>query len=546
MRSLGSMAVLKGLGLGTGGSVAALIAAGALSPLVTFSRASTARYSDLTLAAAAVDAPRFQSAIGGVFTADEIAAANSAARAASAPSTTADRSSLLALDRALLLSYGQSNSCGTEAWPARTKVAQAGCYMMGNSEHPQSTTGAWATIGTAQLNPLVGTVKNGTTGLLDDAGVAALTPGDSNLGESPLIGMTSEARRRYLAAGGSASTKWVAASCGVGGRSIEELSGTFRSDLTAVAPLGSFARLTQAMQQHKALADAAGENSGVLSVLFAQGEDNFSKSNGTNDEDTYLALLEQWRADLWAAVQSVFPGQTVRPLIMVLQTSGNGVVTSGFSGTDLRLSIANAQRRFAEANEDVHIVGPNYPVTEKGIHWDSNGTRQMGMFAGRDMADALMFRKKKTAFRAHSVQWRGAEVLISFRVPVAPIRFSDVYYILTATDYATKGFDVFNVDGLTAATISKVEIVGSHTVRITCASALSGTVQVAWGRRTTFIGNTNLKDSAGVINPSPFGWNYEYAAGSGDYAGANIAALVGNPYPSDNWALIEDRAAVAA
>lgn len=93
-----------------------------------------------------------------------------------------------------------------------------------------------------------------------------------------------------------------------------------------------------------------------------------------------------------------------------------------------------------------------------------------------------------------------------------------------------KGFTI--IDAIGVVPIQSVEIVGDAVTGLRVGRPLLPPANVYLGRQAESFGCTNICDTDETIAP----FTFDYAAGSGDYAGENIGALVGKPYPLWNWA----------
>jgi hypothetical protein len=130
------------------------------------------------------------------------------------------------------------------------------------------------------------------------------------------------------------------------------------------------------------------------------------------------------------------------------------------------------------------------------------------------------------------------DIFIDYFVPVGELQWGTIYQQTTgaaaltnAQGVTTYGFRV--TDTIGEVGILSVSIVGGATVRIQCRRAPVGAAYV-WYGSAEFQGGGNLRDS----DPAVGRFNYEYQTGRGQYAGANIAELVGKPYPLFNWAIL--------
>lgn len=423
----------------------------------------------------------------------------------------------------VVLSYGQSLSSGWEAWPALTTntamTSALGLYMLGNSDHPQSEDATeWLPFGAAQLNPLAATVsKDGA--LLDAAAQAALTPGDGATGETPGIAATLTARKMWLAHVGSVDDgrKWIHASCGVGGRTIEQLSRGASPNL--------FNRLVDFVTRLKALADAQGTSIRIVSVLYLGNEYNANIGyGGTTDRDTYIALHEQLRADVQTHVVSIV-GQSERPAWIEYQIGG------AFTSDDSGFGVQMAALDLIDRNR-TNLFGsqPTFAVTDKRAHLDPNGARWLGCLMGRALGHVLTRRRAFWPLTPFEAVRSGREIIVSHLVPAPPLVWTGAWrwtgYAQEHSLYPHKGFAL--IDGAGVVPISSVEIMRDTLVRIVAARDLTGTVQVRLGGQAAYAGNHNLFDSDPAVLPLA----YEYSAGNGQYAAANIPELIGKPYPA--------------
>lgn len=119
-----------------------------------------------------------------------------------------------------------------EAWPPLSTTQPYDNVMIGQAERPHAEQGGlWEPVGIVtkgddvNLNPLVATVRSTGSGtpVLTQAQIDALLPGDSNRGESPLIGAVN--LFRGLVKRSRPQTEFgrvLAMNCGVAGKSVEE------------------------------------------------------------------------------------------------------------------------------------------------------------------------------------------------------------------------------------------------------------------------------------------------------------------------------------
>ena len=193
------------------------------------------------------------------------------------------------------------------------------------------------------------------------------------------------------------------------------------------------------------------------------------------------------------------------------------------------MSIPMAQLDCASELPDWFVAAPAYPVTEKGGHLDPNGYRWLGQQFGKVMHKVLDLGEGWKPVHPVRATWRGTHVLVDFHVPHPPLVFSPCYRRTTPVSFSNGGFSVTDDDG-------DINIVAAAVVEEVCVllllerpprenSMLWYAAQVRHG------GYGNLHDS----DPTPASAQYEYREGSGQYPSANIAELVGKPYPLWNW-----------
>jgi hypothetical protein len=422
--------------------------------------------------------------------------------------------------------YGQSLAVGQETWPPLSKTQKFSNLMLGGAVTPNGTNTSYNQFATAGLQPLIAKGVSGST-ILTDPAIAALTPGDGASAENVGIGMANSAAL-HLARRLLADPKSFLVYCpAVGGKTIEQLSKVNSQD-----GVNLYLRFTSAVTQAHAAAVAASMSHSVTAIVFMQGEWDYVTTYGSTKatKALYRAMLEQLRTDMIADIKAA-TGQTEDPVFIIYQTGGSYTADADGTGT-AGLHIGMAQLEFALANpKKVALASPAYPVTDKGGHLDANGSRWFGMFLAKAYRRLVI---EGTEFRPLSptkIEMPDAlTIRIHFHVPEPPLAFANVYAVNTATDYAAKGFRVTDSGG--AKVIASVSIVADTIVEIVLQSALDeATGRIWYAGKTTHNGNGNLRDSDTEVASE----NYEYLAGTGMYASADIAALNGKPYPLNNW-----------
>lgn len=425
----------------------------------------------------------------------------------------------------IVMSYGQSLGEGWETWPSLSKSPQSGALMVGDNVDNLTEAGAYGAMGVDQFNPLVAYTRVGTSNLTG-AQEAALSPGDGAVGEPPVIGLVNGAKRwlndRALMVNDGRNL--VAMSSAVAGKTIAQLS--------KVNPQDGVDRYG-AMIAGVALAQSlAGSETCVCPVLtWLQGEwDYVTYSGSTNaTRSLYSAALGQLFDDATADIVAA-TGQPLPPLKVCYQT-GAAYTRNTDSAGNPGLHVGMAQLDVCAARDDAVMVGPIYPYTDKGGHLDANGSRWFGHQMAKVVAK-VWAGEGWEPLRPIEVTRSGPSLNIHYHVPVPPLRFASPYVVLTPEDYPAKGYRVTSADGATSYTISAVEIVADTIVRITCAETIPSDALVWYAAQGTN-GNGNVCDS----DPTLAIESYEYVPERGMYSGANIPALVGKPYPLNNWSV---------
>lgn len=358
-----------------------------------------------------------------------------------------------------IILYGQSLSMGWEAPEVITKEAIEGNYMVGTLPLMYGDN-----MNPSDFNSLIA-VKW------------------SNGGEQPIVGCTnsfSKLYRRFV----NKNQLFIGSNVGEGGRSIERLS----KDCTNGENYYT-TRFLKLLDSTKSIADGKGKTVNCSAILYMQGEYNYTNLSGagltpgtdaTNDKDTYKALLLRLKNDMQADIMEKY-GQKNKPLFFIYEVAGGYI-------NNKEMSINMAQIEFAQENDDVFLLHPTYSTPDYGGgHLSTNGYRWYGEMMAKSLYDVFIKGEDcKPVFPMEYTVYEN-KLIIDFYVPVPPLVF-DTWTKETITNM---GFRVYN-DG-TEVTINSVEIEGNSVV-ITCASNLSGTVEVTYAGQGRS-GSGNLRDS---------------------------------------------------
>jgi hypothetical protein len=417
-----------------------------------------------------------------------------------------------------VLAYGQSLASGWEGWPALSLRPQFNSLMLGNSVRPvHENLPRWHPVGAEVFRPLVATVQDIPSGaLLSPGEVAALPQGSLALGETVLEGAVNSWRARLETepAFATGHRALLASSCGVGGRTLEQLSRNAEPDL--------FNRLRDCAATARAAAAARGLTYGVVAMLFLQGEHNsWALNGGTADGETYCRLLQDFYRDFVTDIAMGVAAQAEVPAMFMYQTGG------AYASDDQ--AIAQAQLDTALLMPGCYMVAPSYPVTAKGGHLDANGYRWLGAQFGKVMHQVLTLREDWMPLHPRHASLNGQSLVVEFHVPVAPLRWGRPFIDRQRVDIRDKGFAV--VDSTGHVPLLSVEICGETRVEITLARPCVGGAVLRYAGREGHGGRGCLHDSDASVADDC----YIYDDATGHDPSANIADLVGRPYPLMNW-----------
>lgn len=416
-----------------------------------------------------------------------------------------------------VLAYGQSLSSGWEGWPALSTRPLTDALMLGESVRPRREDAPeWQPVGEAAFRPLAAVNQRNSAatghadGLLGDAEAAALTPGDVTLGESVLEAAVHFFRQSQLHAAGMAADparRILASSCGVGGRSLAELSPGATPEL--------FHRLRACTALARQLAGVEGY--GVLALLLLQGEQDYHLRT---PRAAYRAGLEALRQ---AVLEQLAPEQPP-PAIFTYQTGGI------YADDAHELAVGMAQLDCALGRPGWFMAAPAYPVTNrKGGHLDADGHRWLGLQFGKVMHRVITLGESWRPLHPYSVARRGADLLVICHVPAPPLVFDAPFQGRRRAALDQHGFRVS--DALGDIALDSVTLAGQAVVRLRLSRLPEGRVLCWHADKTRHNGLGGLRDSDATVAP------YAFAGGDGGApeAGSAQAELAGRPYRLHNW-----------
>ncbi|WP_224266400.1 sialate O-acetylesterase [Klebsiella michiganensis] len=409
---------------------------------------------------------------------------------------------------------GQSFSVGTWSVVALSTVNQFGNKMLGNSPrgmnyHSANTSDVFGPLGGS--NVLVDLVE-----VTQDLDGVLSTP--QIYGETVLSGWLNFGKflhNQRLMTDNDTSRTFTGACCGVGGKSIAQLS--------KGATPNYYNHVITALQGMKDAADAQGKTSRFCGIMWMQGE-----NDGSTAYSTYYSALETLRTNIITDGSAIF-GQSLPPHWYNYQLGGS------YASDSNSLAVSRALLDFCDNNPGtvsfVNPVGqlPN-PMSSSTVdnHLFANSYRWYGCDAGKVM-DIVQRGAGRTVFRMREAAYKGGVVTIGLTPPVPPLRVIPAYVGSTATTYTDMGFTVRDGLGDLYGSDLTVEIVADCVIQITASRDLVAPVAIWLGDKTYHAGVHNIADSDDSLA------NYSWDLVTDSPASESIAALNGKPYALRNW-----------
>lgn len=418
-----------------------------------------------------------------------------------------------------VIAYGQSLSSGWEGWPALSAAPRHDALMLGRSVRPRDeAAAAWLPVGEAAFHPLAATVQERESGaLLSPAQAAGLPPGTQALGETVLEAAVNHWRARMPAdEGAAAGQRLLASTCGVGGRTLAALSSGANPEL--------FRRLQDCARLAREVAGREGQGYGIVALLFLQGEQDTRGPDGTGgDREGYRAQLRRWREDVMEEVVHGIAGQEARPALFLYQTGG------AYAQDDH--AVAMAQLDVALSDPGCFMVGPAYPVPDKGGHLDANGYRWLGAQFGKVMHRVLTLGEPWRPLHPVAARREGNVARVRFHVPVPPLAWGMPFRGRTPVAPRDGGFTL--VDAAGEVPIAAVALEGADTVALAMGRAPGPGLRVRYADRTRHGGLGGLHDS----DPAQADDAYEFDPLAGHDAAAAAPGWPGRRLPLVNWSV---------
>lgn len=375
-----------------------------------------------------------------------------------------------------LIIFGQSLSTGQQSWPPLTTESISGNYMIGNQ--------VWINRGNSQsdkLFPLVANVSNSTRNLAKSRASQAEA-------ECPVVGMSN-----HLQMVTGQKYRFIATSCGYGGKTIEELSKQYYNPVY----YGDYIKaLTEAQK--------ISPNIHCPAIIWMQGEYNYTQRNrgltqnaeNVTDKEGYKDLFLKLKEDIQRDLLDRY-NQLDKPVFITYQT--RGFKLNKMPQSLREMSISMAQLELANENCDVICAGPNYQMTDRGTHLDPNGYRWYGEMLAKVYYKTVIKGERFSPLQPIEIARTDnpKKLRLRFHVPCPPLKFdTDIVPSVPAM-----GFLIYLNGGETPETLQAT--IEGDAVYLTATRDLTGTIEVAYGTGMTY-GNGNLRDS------DPYQARYHY------------------------------------
>lgn len=250
--------------------------------------------------------------------------------------------------------------------------------------------------------------------------------------------------------------------------------------------LNAFDENMKQVEDGKAIAAAKGKTYVVRAVTVIHGEsDDYAWATGTqevpldgtdgtpNKINTYADGLLEWQADYEAGVKTR-TGQTIAVPMLISQHSGwNDVPRSMVTQFQYEAMV--------KSNYKITIVTPGYPLEWNGDcrHYNNHGERHLGEYFAKAYTRIVIEGKKWAPVHATTATIAGNVITAKFHVPVPPLVLDTTYVV----DPGNYGFEVAD-DAGNELPISKVELAGPDTVKVTLANAPAGKTKLRYAFKT--------------------------------------------------------------
>ncbi|MCQ2257616.1 MAG: hypothetical protein MJZ41_06430 [Bacteroidaceae bacterium] len=416
----------------------------------------------------------------------------------------------------MIICYGQSLSNGSDSKKV-TDSSVDGCLMMG---------GNCATFNSTTLNPLSATDR-----------------------QHPIISAVKSLATLYHKFFGN--NKFIATSCGEGGRSIAQLSKASRIAQYSTQydyPIGGSGKYESAfINAINNAFSATGGNVECPAIVYLQGErdyyndselgpqgdDEHGAYSCANDKALYKKRMLDLKNDMQADIMAKF-GQTYKPIFAIYQVSGAFVKEKAYGDY---MSINMAQLEFAQENDDVILLPSPYFTPEYSSgHLSTNGYRWFGEYIAKYLFKALALNSRPEPLMPTTAIVDGSNVILSIANANGKIELDNY----TTSQTTNGGFELWIDGSYSVSNIKSIKIKGNDVVIESNVSLQGKSVKVCYGGAK--VGGTgNIRDNDRYVSM------YEYWDDSSDKGSSGTLAInykpkdkdgnsiIGRKYPMCNW-----------
>lgn len=402
-------------------------------------------------------------------------------------------------DYAVIMMYGQSLSIGQESPAGFDDEPIERCYMLRGGVHTTSSD---------TLVPL-------------NSGMMEIKDGIMYGSQDPVVSAVKAFVNLYHKEHPEdTNTQFIAVSLGVGGRSLITFDNANRYPWASEHYMDT--RVIPCLTSLKAIADAEGKTISLCSLIWCQGETDYSSSfigdsystwyarqasNFGGSLDAYKQGLKYLYEDIFAHAQTIFGATSqVAPPPFFAYALGGGWIGNAF------LTINMATYELADELDSMCIIAPNYPVPDyNGGHLAMNGYRWYGEYIAKAMYYALIKKVEWTPLQPTSVELVNGNIEVSFDRAV----MFDTYTNDECPDYG------FVIRQGTASQLNNAKGAGSTEYNV----AISSITLSDDGKKITIVPNTALTaDCVEVV----------YAGNVGTYSARHFQGS-GNVRDYDKW-----------
>ncbi|PWD85793.1 hypothetical protein [Ignatzschineria cameli] len=323
-----------------------------------------------------------------------------------------------------------------------------------------------------------------------------------NEGETPTSGCLNGLSQRIDAGGYGSDWVFLGSSTGQGGQTIQSLSefGISRR----------FSDTVNLIKDCKAIADKEGRSYSVWSMIWYQGESDYSANSNDNDSYSYI---ERWLSSMWEPLKkniAKITGQEFSPYLFTYQVAAHRRYDSD------EMSIAIAQWRASRMYDDVILAAPAYifQTASDDLHLTNEASWLMGEYTSRAIFQTMIARSGKfRPLEPVSVEVRDMEVVIEFHVPTGKLVIDNAL----CESYENAGFIFRDKDDVVMDDfIASVELVGRNAVLIKTKDVIPLDAKITYARGKPGDRKAsgpisgargNLRDEAGLVDTaiSPLG-----------------------------------------